>query len=341
MSIITPITPNIPLPAAQAGFIPREGREQQLRIDQVVRATVSEGGDERVWLNIGNQRFLAKTEIPLKTGLSLTLLVSRTSPRLEFQLLRDPLDSRIRQKLHLLEGPWSLDGLAALISGPEVAAPASRAAWAGFMALREGADQAAAGDLARLAARLGLDYEALLAQGQVAGTAATLKQLLEDARSSGCRPEEPAGEKIGAFSGLFELWQLIRLKLAQQSIEFWPLPLPRVEQGFMLAGRGQGAVADDDHDQGDERPWRLTVHLQPSGQEPLQVDFLWEGAGLFLRFHCANQAQASFLSGRQAELRRLVTALPLQGAVFCVGARTPATVLAQLLAGDGVLDERV
>ena len=339
MSTITPITPNIPLPAAQAGFTPRESREQQLRIDQVVRATVSEGGHERVWLNIGNQRFLAKTEIPLKTGLNLTLLVSRTSPRLEFQVLMDPLDSRIRQKLHLLEGPWSLDELSALMSDPELSSPGRREVWARFLELQGAAAQAATGDLARLSARLGLDYEALLAQGQAAGAATTLKRLLEDARKSGSKPEESTCEKIEPFSGLFELWQLIRLKLAQQSVEFWPLPLPRVEQGLMLAERGEGAVPDDGGE--DERSWRVTVHLQLSGLEPLQVDFLWERSGLFLRFYCATPAQARFLSERQAELRRFVTALPLKGAAFCVGALAPATVLAQLLAGDGVLDERV
>ncbi|MCF6289684.1 MAG: hypothetical protein L3J03_01580 [Desulfobacterales bacterium] len=340
MSTITPITPNIPLPAAQAGFTPRESREQQLRVDQVVRATVSEGGHERVWLNIGRQRFLAKTEIPLKTGMNLTLLVSRTSPRLEFQVLADPLDSRIRQKLHLLEGPWSLDGLSALMSDPEVSSPGSREVWARFLELRGAADQAVAGELARLSARLGLDYEALLAQGQAAGAATTLKRLLEDARKSGNRPEkESSCEKIESFSGLFELWQLIRLKLAQRSVEFQPLPLPRIEQGFLLAERGEGAVPDDKGK--DERSWRVTVHLQMSGIGPLQVDFLWERSGLFLRFHCATQAQASFLSGRRAELGRSVTALPLKGAAFSVGAPAPATVLAQLLAGDGVLDERV
>lgn len=339
MTTIAPITPNLPQMAVQPEPTPRESREQQLRIDQVVRATVSEGGQARVWLNIGRQRFLAETEIPLQTGHNLTLQVSKTSPRLEFKVLNDPLGERIRQALHLLKDSWSLAELGRELSRPETAGAGSREAWVGFLALQSKALQDPAGGLVRLLARFGMDYEALLAQGEIGGALSTLKKLLEDGRKEAGNPEGGLGNKLEHFSSLFELWQLIRLKLSQQAVEFWPLPLPGTEQGFLVAERGEGDGSGEGD--GGERPWRITVHLQLPGLGPLQIDFLRESSGLLLRFQCASPDQARLLAENEEELQRSVAALPLESVVFAVGAPAPATALVQLLAGDGVFDARV
>lgn len=340
MTTIAPISPNIPPPPAQAGLTPRESREQQLRVDQIVRATVSEGGQERVWLNIGSQRYLAETEIPLKTGVSLALLVSKTAPRLEFRVISDEMGGRIRQYLHLLEGPWSLAKLVSPLAEATKSSPESLEAWRQLLALQgDVAEGRGADGLARYLARLGLDYETRLGQGEGSALAATLKKVLEEARKSGPGTEGRDGTAIEEFAGLFELWQLVRAKLAQQAVEFWPLPLPQVEQGFLLAERLEDSGAEGEG--ADEPSWRLTLHLQLPGLGPLQIDFLWERARLFLRFHCASPVQAARLAERQDELRRSVSAIPLEGVAFGVGAREPATVLARRLAGDGVLDERV
>ncbi|NTV15303.1 MAG: flagellar hook-length control protein FliK [Desulfobulbaceae bacterium] len=313
--------------------------EQQLRIDQVVRATVSEGGEERVWLNIGRQRVLAETEIPLRTGIGLTLLVSKISPRLEFQVLHDPLGSLLRQNLHLLEIPWSLEEVAAaaVASG---ASTDNQVAWERLLAFPEAlAERGEGGVLAKMLAGMGIDYEARLAQGDTAGISTVLKKLLEDIRKPG-RLGEAVGEKVEQFSSLLELWQLVRLKQSQQSVEFWPLLLPWVEQGFMLAERGQGggpdAAAVDE-----ARPWRVTVHLQLPQLGAIQIDFLWEQSGLYLRFKCETQDQLRLFSGSQEALRSSVVSLPLEGVAFAVGAQAPATILARLMGGEGIVDERI
>lgn len=339
MTTITPIQPNIQPVPVQAGFTPRESLEQQLRIDQVVRATVTEGGDERIRLNIGRQSFLAETEIPLRTGLGLTLLVSKTTPRLEFQVLSDPLGSLLKQNLHLLEIPWSLEGLAASLAGSEVP-PDNRAALGRFMALQGAlADRGKAGVLAEMLAGLGIDYEARLAAGDTVGIATVLKKLLQETRKAGAG-DDRTGERLEQFSTLFETWQLVRLKQSQQSVEFWPLLLPWVEQGFLLAERGEGG--DHPTATGEaERSWRVTVHLQLPQLGPMQIDFLWEHPGLYLRFQCATPDQVRLLSDAQDELRSFVTSLPLEGVAFSAGAQAPATVLARLMGGEGIVDERV
>lgn len=339
MTTITPIQPNIQPAPVQAGFTPRESLEQQLRVDQVVRATVSEGGEERVWLNIGRQRFLAETDIPLRTGLGLTLLVSKTTPRLEFQVLSDPLGSRIRQNLHLLEIPWSLEGLATSVADAD-APPDNRVAWGRFLALQQALlDLGGPGALAEMLAALGMDYEARLAAGDTVGIGVVLKKLLEETRQSG-RSGDGTDEKVEQFAGLLELWQLVRLKQAQQSVEFWPLLLPWVEQGFMLAERGESGDHQDAAGEG-ARPWRITVNLQLPKLGPMQIDFLWEHPGLYLRFKCATQEQFKLLAASQDELRSFVTSLPVEGVAFAVGAETPTTLLARLIGGEGIVDEMV
>lgn len=338
MTTITPIQPNTqPIPV-QPGFTPRESLEQQLRIDQVVRATVSEGGDERVRLNIGKQQFLAETEIPLRSGLGLTLLVTKTTPRLEFKIFNDPLGERLRQNLHLLETPWSLDGLAAAAGSDDF--PEAQAIWGRLLAQQVAlSDRGEGGALSEMLAGLGLDYEARLAQGDTAGIATALKKLLEASRKTG-REGDGASEKVEQFAGLFELFQLVKLKQAQQGVEFWPLLLPWLEQGFLLAERGEGGALPSAAPE-EQRPWRLSLHLQLPQLGAMQIDFLWENAGLFLRFQCANQEQARLLTDSQAELRGFVTSLPLEGVAFSVGAQEPAMLLARLMGSEGMVDERI
>ena len=340
MTSITPIIPNLPQTAVQPEPNPRESREQQLRIDQIVRATVSEGGHERVWLNIGQQRFLAETGVPLQTGANLTLQVSQTTPRLEFMVVSDPLGDRIMHTLHLLKDSWSFKELAVSLSRPEVAGVGNREAWIGINKLMSDAlSRSAEGGLVRLLTGLGLDYEALIARSEIGGAVSTLKRLLEEGRSGSDSLDKVLADKLEQHAGLFELWQLIRLKLSRQAVEFWPLPLPGTEQAFLVAERGEGDGSDEGG--GGERSWRITVHLQLPGLGPLQIDFLRESSGLLLRFQCASPDQARLLAENEEELQRSVAALPLESVVFAVGAPAPATALVQLLAGDGVFDARV
>ena len=127
--------------------------------------------------------------------------------------------------------------------------------------------------------------------------------------------------------------------MSQQSVEFWPLPLPDIEQGFMVAERGEGE--DDDEGGGETRPWRISVNLELSALGSLQIDFLKEREGLFLRFQCAGSDKAGLLAEGERELQDSVSAIPLEGVSYVTGVEPTATRLVKLLAGDGVLDARV
>lgn len=124
MTLINPSPPILPVASAAALVVHREGREQELRPEQVVRASVAEGGQEKVLLDMGHQRVWAESRVPLRTGQTLNLQVLQTAPRLELRLLDTPLNERIGHALHLLNGKFDVLSLLNQLSQGRAALPA-------------------------------------------------------------------------------------------------------------------------------------------------------------------------------------------------------------------------
>ncbi len=102
MTTVNPTVPIMPILPAATEVASREERQHQLPLNQIVRATVAEGGQEKVWLELQGERVQVETGVPLKTGQRLDLLVISTQPRLELQLIDDPLRARLGQALQAL-----------------------------------------------------------------------------------------------------------------------------------------------------------------------------------------------------------------------------------------------
>lgn len=329
MNSIPPIQSLPPVNIAHAGHVPRESREQELRIDQVVRATIEEDGQTQVWLNIKGERLPVVSEVPLPVGEQLTLVVAQLEPRLEFQVVGDALGQHIRQGLALLNEPWPFGQL------PAFEGYSDPAFLAQFAALQAQVVQGGEGrSLTRLLGMLGLDLESKLLRGKGSHLDKSLKELLlKHASDKGDLSQENLPK-------LFDLLQLIRLKLAGQGLEFWPLPLPGNGPAFLYA-EGAGEEVSGENDELRHPSWRITVNLDLANLGAMQIDFLWESSGLLLRFRCAGQDQANFLAAAGDELRSAVTALPLERVGFVGGAEAPASALVRRLISDGVLDERI
>lgn len=116
MTLIHPSPPVLPVSAAAPLAVNREGRELELRPEQVVRASVVEGGQEKVLLDMGQQRILAESRVPLRTGQTLNLQVLQTAPQLQLRLLDTPLNERIGHALHLLSGKFDVLSLLTQLS---------------------------------------------------------------------------------------------------------------------------------------------------------------------------------------------------------------------------------
>jgi len=81
MNVINPSAAIVPINATADNFQSREERQYQLPLNQIVRATVSEGGFDRAMLEMANRRIPVETKVPLQTGQKLDLLVVTTQAR--------------------------------------------------------------------------------------------------------------------------------------------------------------------------------------------------------------------------------------------------------------------
>jgi len=82
-----------------------------LRVDQVIRATVTEGGMDKATLEMHQKQFPIQTDQPLKMGQQLDLQVLTTQPRLSFKILSSPLESKLTALLPLLAKTYNWDSL--------------------------------------------------------------------------------------------------------------------------------------------------------------------------------------------------------------------------------------
>jgi len=80
-----------------------ESQPLNLEPYQIVRATVAEGGLEKVILNLQNYRLEAETKVPLRSGQNLSLQVLGTQPQIQLRILENPELNHLFRLLHSLD----------------------------------------------------------------------------------------------------------------------------------------------------------------------------------------------------------------------------------------------
>lgn len=345
MSPVTPTAAINPAPTVTAdNHVSREERQQQLPLDKIVRATVAEGGQNKVMLELNQQRLQAETRLPLKTGQRLNLLVAATTPRIELQIIGDSLQQRLTSSLHMLGGKWDLQSLTQLLKAEgtpiiNALSPQSREillSWA-TMQKHDIQSQDGAG-LRQLIKNLGLGHEANLARVKSGQMEGALKSALLETLSlekAGIEMQEQAGRPLQ----LIELFQLCQIKLARQDVLFLPLPLPFLDQGFIIADHQQEQQADEKN----APPFHLSLHLSLQNLGDLRIDLVREPQGLFIRFICDSQEKADFVATCKDELMHDIKSVPLHDIAFIAGVDSPVDALiARLIPqGDSLLDTMV
>jgi hypothetical protein len=333
MSVINPLAATMPVAPVTAWHPPREGREHDLRVHQIVRASVAEGGQERVMLELGQRRFWAETGLPLKTGQTLNLRVMSLAPRLELKLVEDPVGERLSRLLHLIGEKWDL---AAVLRGVVAEGGAQPPIDAGlrtvldqFLQLLGTSPEALTGGSLR-------DLLRKLGPGAAGGDSATFRELLLETHRQLLGAHDARAEDVARLLQQLELSLLCQARLAQSGLTLLALPLPFVETGYLIAEHGRAAREGEAHS-------TLTLYLSLSGLGDLRIDFLHEAPGLFLRFRCSSPETMAFLSDFHEELKAGLGDLPLRGVAFVTGADNPVQALLRRLlpGGEGVLNTRV
>ncbi len=185
--------------------------------------------------------------------------------------------------------------------------------------------------------RLGVNLERLFAEGRQEEAVRTLKFALLELGQ-----QLPAGERgtvqADQLVRSIELFQLLQIRLAGESLFFLPLPFSFLDQGYLLVDADQGRDPDR---QGDEPAHqRYELHLRLEGLGNLQISVHQADGRLAVRFLAEDSERARFLADHRGELeQRLSTEAPAS-VQFLVGAREPVgSLLERIVRGvTGMVD---
>jgi len=180
--------------------------------------------------------------------------------------------------------------------------------------------------------RLGINMERLLAENKPEEAAKTLKFALLEL-SQYAEATEKSSVAPGQLAKTVELYQLLQLRLASESLFFLPLPFSFLQQGYLLAD----AESSRKQAGAESKPTgeKVALHLQLEGLGNLQIDIQRQDGRVTLRFFMEDAEKARFIADNRAELEQWLTTDRLASIQFLIGATEPAKTLLKMIAGDG------
>jgi hypothetical protein len=312
---------------------------------QFLKALVLESkGNNRFVLDIGGNRQPVTSEAALSPGQTLRLQVVGTEPQIELKIVANPLNQLQGRSLILLGKNIDLASLFQALqqqSPPplETISPTSRSILESFYSLQQNgiAGKDGGGILKQLVDNLGLNLEQLLARGDKNSAVLTLKAALLDIAHNFSTASSIADTTNKILTTL-ELFQLAQLQVANDTQLIFPLPLPFIEQGYLIIEQ-----EDKDSENSSLNPEsRFSLHLTVSDLGHLQVDFLRNMEGLFIRFRAGDQQKADFIEAHSEALKKAISDVPLINLSFSGDAPDPIHDLVRHLvpAGNSMLDTR-
>ena len=343
------ITPLSGVPVVGHATSQGKGRSQgQIlpNLGQLLKALVVEAkGDHRFILDIGGNRLTASSEAPLTVGQTLQLQVTKTDPLIELKIVASTDTLLSGKSLSLLGKNIDLGALFAAMKGQappplSLLSPSSQNTFEEFFSLQnKDVGNQDGPTLKRLIDNLGLNLEHLLARGEKEIASRTLKAALLEAVQVFSSAEELA-ETTQKLLTTLELFQIAQLQGNNPTQLLFPLPLPFIEQGYLVVDQqNQGSGGDGDSPQ----ETRFSLHLTMSELGHLRIDFLRNQEGLFLRFFTDSDDKAAFLAEHEGELKTAISDVPLVGLSFSGGAVDPVQDLLRLVIPQGrsLLDTKV
>ncbi|HEY5674079.1 MAG TPA: hypothetical protein VIR78_10260, partial [Malonomonas sp.] len=231
MTIVNPLSsPALVAQATTSPIATPEERQVDLRLEQIVRATVVEGGLDRTLLELNHRHYRAQGDLELQAGQKLTLQVLQTHPRLEFRVLAEPLADRLSQLLPLLSRPFDWPQLVNQLQqqAPQQLPAADRQVFQQLLQILQPAGPLPNGlgtEIVRLAG--------LLQQLAPAGSTATEPDLFLPQPG---RAESPAAQFAAGKPTTSEITPVLR-ELQQQLQQLPKNPAQALPQGWIGATR--------------------------------------------------------------------------------------------------------
>jgi len=326
----------------------RQQSQQQARQGQFLTATVLERTDDnQFYLEILGQKILAQSDsVTLSPGVKLKLEVLATTPELELRIVSKNPEIFFGKTLTLLSKNLDISGLfQSLLESPspllgELSRP-SQDGLNSFLSLQQTqlTTEESGENLKLLLNRLGLNLESVLSgNNKQQDVTHTLKSALLEIRSLLNAGSELA-ETTNKLLGTIELYQLSQLRLSNENLLIFPLPLPFLNHGYLLVDKNSKEA--DSTETKTPRRFSLHLNLEPLGN--IEITFLDTSEGLFIRFCCDTNEKSTFASSHLDELKEMVSSTNILAISFGEDAGNPAQELIQQLIPDGetILDTKI
>ncbi len=325
----------------------RQQFQQQARPGQTLTATVLEpAGNNRFYLDILGQKILAQSDrVSLSSGTRLDLEVISTKPLLELKIISKNPELFFGKTLTLLGKNIDISGLFQSIKTgtPPLFTQLSPSSQQGVKEFND-FQQTVVGDkdggphLKGLLDRLGLTLEALLAGGNKTPAAQSLKAALLEIASL----VKGGGELADATNrllGTLELYQLAQLRLSSENLLMFPLPLPFLDNGYLLVEKDDSSK--DDTTDTDTLRFSLHLSLEPLGN--IEIIFLQLEEGLYIRFACESKTKKDFANSHSDTLKEMISSTEVLGLSFTDTSGNPTNDLIQQLVphGKSMLDTKI
>lgn len=349
MEPIAPLSSSPILGSSTSGAGGQQYHPPQMSAGQALHAlVVSAAGDNKFVLDIGSSRILAQSDsVTLTPGQSLQLLVTTTAPQLELKIVTAPLQHYLGRTLTFIGQTIDLTSLLQVIQQPpnpaiETLSTTSRQAFADFLSLQQKPLTGKEGGetLRQIIDTIGMQLEAKLGRGIKDENTGSLKSAILETLHL-FEKSEKIGESGKSLLSTIESFQLSQVRLEQDKTLILPLPLPFLDQGYLLIDEKQGQETED-HEQ--KKQLHFSLHLALTGLGNIQIEFFQTDDGLWMRFNCDSQDKADFVGQFSDDLKQQLAEipLPLQGLSFAGTANAPDTHLIRLLvpAGQSLLDTK-
>lgn len=348
MNTINALTAISPVGSATSDSGSRQQSQQQAQFGQFLTATVLEASEgNRFYLDILGNKILAQSDtVTLSPGARLKLEVLATQPRLELRIVSKNPDLFFGKTLTLLEKNLDISALFQSLQSsksPLLSQLSSNSldGLKSFTILQQDplSTPESGANLKQLLDRLGLTLEAVLAGGDKQQNAGqTLKAALLE-MSALLKSSGDLTETTNRLLGTLELYQLAQLRLSNDNLLIFPLPLPFLDHGYLLVEKDSKNATEDT----DAAPLRFSLHLSLEPLGDIQITFLETGGGLYIRFASGSKEISNFTRAHQEDLKQMITSVPVLGLSFTEDADNPARDLIQQLIPDGgaILDTKV
>lgn len=347
MNTINALTPIKPGGSATSDTSGRQQYQQQARPGQTLTATVLESaGNKRFYLDILGDKILAQSDIvTLSTGTKLNLEVLSSVPLLKLRIISHTPEMFFGKTLTLLGKNLDISALFQALT-PAVSPLFNQLSSTSQNGLKDfyNLQQMIVGEkdggtqLKQLLDRLGLSLEAALSGKDTTTAALTLKAALLEITTL----LKEGGEIANAANrllGTLELYQLAQLRLSSESLLLYPLPLPFLDNGYLLVEKEDLS----DYEKDNNKTLRFSLHLTLKPLGDIEIIFLQTKDGMYIRFSCDSKDTKEFISNFQDDLKEIISSTEVLGLSFNDTAGNPANNLIQQLVpvGESMLDTKI